>query len=536
MDTMNCSVAAWVSHELRTQLSYLVAPLDRVEQRFTNDPIVTDQLGTVRAYIDAVARLGDALLDDEAIAGGTFEAFPSPTDPLELAEEVVGRLRPIAAEHGIAFRLDADGLTREEISIDRGRTSRVLAALAETALRRTAPPGMVVLRVERHGSGLRGTVEYQNSGQSQQQELGCPLLQSARKLVTTLGGQLQQHDQIGKNRTIAATFPECKARESAPEVPAFYIPIPKPINPAAAPAFQSEDPQAPTVVVVEDEAHILRIYVATLKRRFTVYTASNGLEALPIIRRVRPQLVMTDHMMPTMTGAELLREMHADETTRRIPVMVVTAMATPELRDALKSHQASELLIKPVRPIDLLERADAVMEKGAQARQREARAQLDPLTETLCRSALLDRLRLYLKRGDAACLIMVDIDHFSQVNDLYGRRIGDQALVETAKAVSGAVREDDMVARWDGDSFAVLLTHINDAEAQSIANRVVQAVGQVRVDDGGASSGIVTVRLRASAGITATRPDELAEDTVDRVNEALRRAQVRGLGGVQRAA
>src|SRR5690606_14507821 len=108
------------------------------------------------------------------------------------------------------------------------------------------------------------------------------------------------------------------------------------------------------------------------------------------------------------------------------------------------------------------------------------RAMYDSLTGLHNRYHLEETLRTLLGRAEAkksmlSCL-MLDIDHFKRLNDTYGHEAGDQVLRETARVIQHALNERGMAFRYGGEEFLVILPEMNEAQAQTVANRLLMAI------------------------------------------------------------
>ena len=117
----------------------------------------------------------------------------------------------------------------------------------------------------------------------------------------------------------------------------------------------------PRVLLVED-APFLRYAFARLLRMhgFEVKEATDGREALDCLAEFRPQLVLTDLMMPVMDGVELIRQLHADPTTAEIPVVAITADATEQTERQARDAGAVDFITKPIDLPALLDRLRAI--------------------------------------------------------------------------------------------------------------------------------------------------------------------------------
>lgn len=112
----------------------------------------------------------------------------------------------------------------------------------------------------------------------------------------------------------------------------------------------------PTVLIVDDEAHMLRVTELSLRRgNLDLLIGHNGRQALEIARRVHPDLIVMDVLMPEMDGLTALREMKQDPTTADIPVIMLTARGHQVTRQDAENSGASLFLTKPFSPTRLLQ-------------------------------------------------------------------------------------------------------------------------------------------------------------------------------------
>jgi diguanylate cyclase len=152
------------------------------------------------------------------------------------------------------------------------------------------------------------------------------------------------------------------------------------------------------------------------------------------------------------------------------------------------------------------EKETAALKRNLDKAKRDA--EIDHLTGLPNRRAFDQRCQEEIARADGAggmALIMADIDHFKSVNDTYGHGLGDDALVAFAAALAGSTRDGDLVARLGGEEFCVLLPDGSIDEAERIAERIRQAVLEVRVEgiDRVLSASFGVARLGASEGVDA---------------------------------
>jgi diguanylate cyclase (GGDEF)-like protein len=170
--------------------------------------------------------------------------------------------------------------------------------------------------------------------------------------------------------------------------------------------------------------------------------------------------------------------------------------------------------------------ASAALSRAYSHREAEARASTDALTglpnrryfDEFC--ALLARRR---RSEDAIGILMVDIDKFKLLNDAHGHAVGDEVLRAVAGAIAGAVREDDVPARFGGEEFAVLLRNPHIDEAVEVGERIREAVSTLDLSRFGVAAASVSVGVAV-----ATVPDQPIADIIEQADRALYDAKRRG--------
>lgn len=157
-------------------------------------------------------------------------------------------------------------------------------------------------------------------------------------------------------------------------------------------------------------------------------------------------------------------------------------------------------------------------------------AMIDSLTGLHNQGAFRDRIAREIARsrrsGAPLSLVMLDIDHFRRVNDAYGYRAGDALLAEIGRALASAAREEDLVGRMNGETFAWLAVDSDGAGAMIVAERARRAVAGTEV------TGLCTVT--ASAGVAEHVPNETAGDLITRADAALQQAKAGGRDRIHR--
>lgn len=224
------------------------------------------------------------------------------------------------------------------------------------------------------------------------------------------------------------------------------------------------------VLIVEDAASLARLYAATLEQAGMIpEVLTRPLELLPTLERFRPDLILMDIYMPEVNGIELAQVIQQHRAYLGIPIIFLSAE-----RDPAKQLQALDLggdnfLTKPVEP-DNLVRAVAIRARHYQSLR--ALMIKDSLTGLLNHSRVLEQLDHELdraqRRHSPLSIALLDLDHFKSVNDRWGHVVGDQVIVSLARLLRERLRAVDIVGRYGGEEFLVILPDTALADAMRV--------------------------------------------------------------------
>jgi two-component system, cell cycle response regulator len=294
-----------------------------------------------------------------------------------------------------------------------------------------------------------------------------------------------------------------------------------------------------SAVLIIDDSRTMRAQTATALREahmdVATLEAQDPVEALRVLLAHPVDLVLCDLEMPRGGGHLLLRLVRERPELADLPVIMVTSRDEAPSRLLCLQLGAADYVARPFQPAELAARVgvhlrakrlrDQLEQKN---RELEALSRMDPLTELANRRALMDGLEREFARasrhGRSLSVCMLDIDHFKSVNDNHGHAVGDRVLVETAKTLTRQLRVHDLVGRYGGEEFVVVLGDTDLAGARILAERLRGAVAAMEIEIEG-----VRLPITASFGVSERQPDETEIDVLlRRADGALYEAKHRG--------
>jgi len=284
------------------------------------------------------------------------------------------------------------------------------------------------------------------------------------------------------------------------------------------------------VLIADDDPVARRILEALLgKYGYDVVSVCDGTEALEELQKPEgPNLVISDWMMPGMDGLELCRKSRELNRSDYIYFIILTTKGRKE--DTVQGLEAGadDYLVKPFDQSELRCRIK-IGERILDLERRIVRlASTDHLTGVLNRRAFVERMEGEVQRssreGTPLSLVLVDIDHFKQINDRFGHQAGDLVLQRFVETLLESVRPYDFVGRHGGEEFVVCLPGTDADQAGHVAERMRKEVEETRIE---LVDGTETLQLTASFGVASSRQG--SKETVDsltrRADEAMYRAK-----------
>ena len=230
------------------------------------------------------------------------------------------------------------------------------------------------------------------------------------------------------------------------------------------------------IAVVDDDVTNLKIARELLiQNDMKVSVAKSGRIFLNFIKNNSPDLVLLDIRMPEMDGFEVLknlRKYEEEEGLQKIPVIFLTADETENIESEGLALGAADFVRKPFNKDVLLKRITNILRNTQTIHNLTKDATTDKLTGFLNKASAIEEMK-NLCRNEQGALIILDLDCFKLINDLYGHDMGDNILRVFSKIVKRNLRADDVVGRIGGDEFIVFGKNIPyDSVVDGIVSRI----------------------------------------------------------------
>ncbi|MBS0423430.1 MAG: diguanylate cyclase [Proteobacteria bacterium] len=316
----------------------------------------------------------------------------------------------------------------------------------------------------------------------------------------------------------------------------FPQPFHKMMNASAPRPEKSSNAASLRILLVEDDlsSQILIKELLANALGHTVFTTSNGQQALALAMEVLPHIVITDWMMPVMNGLELTESLRATDWGQNLYVIMLTSIEDEE--EVIKAFDAGvdDYVTKPInlrafrarlraawhyrqlqesweRDREQLKRFAA--ELAVTNRKLEYYALTDMLTELPNRRSGMETLAetwsVANRSNQLMAVMLLDIDHFKAINDTHGHAVGDKVLKELSAIIRKTARKGDTFCRMGGEEFLVVC-QLGNSDAKSIilfAERLRQQISQRKIN-----IGEIDIQITISIGVALKEPGVKSED------------------------
>jgi|GEM_PF-563980 len=391
LDGIKSEFFANVSHELRTPLTLILGPIEKLlrDASRLNDDERRD-LEVVKRNAATLLKHVNDLLDVAKLDADKMSISYAAMDLSRLVRLVASHFDALAPERGISFHVDTAAAMPAQIDPD--KVERIVLNLLSNAFKFTPAGGRVRVSVTEANDGKDALIAVQDSGPGVRQEDRELIFQRFRQ---SDGGAARAFGGTGLGLSIARDFVHLHGGTiGVTEAPGggalfqvllpLHAPAGWPVRPlpdtdsvaerhaivrgtleelatgdmprSAAHAGIAAGEDRPVILVVEDNPELNRFIVDNLAGEFTVANAFDGVEGLELARRIRPDLIVTDIMMPRMSGDRMIAGLRQDPSFDRTPVLILSAKADDGLRTRLLADGAQDYVVKPFSAQELLSR------------------------------------------------------------------------------------------------------------------------------------------------------------------------------------
>ena len=383
-----------VSHEFRTPLTLMLGPLEEMLNRSEAVPQEAhEQLEVVHRNSLRLLKLVNTLLDFSRIEAGRIQASFEPADLAAFTRDLASAFRSTMEKAGLRFDVECGALSGQTF-IDRDMWEKIVFNLLSNAFKFTFEGGVAislkeesgnaVLRVSDTGTGIPANElpkiferfhRVQNARSRTHEGTGIGLA-LVHELVKIHGGLIDVESRMGEGTAFTVRIPFGSSHLPAERIgtsrqqastglrsevfveeAAHWIPTETPGSPAKS---QKSGVQAKLqrVLVADDNADMRQYISNLLRERYDVVIVGDGVEALNSARKNKPDLIVSDIMMPRMDGVELLNEIRGDDALKTVPVILLSARAGGEAQVEGIEHGADDYLVKPFGGRELLARIE----------------------------------------------------------------------------------------------------------------------------------------------------------------------------------
>lgn len=285
----------------------------------------------------------------------------------------------------------------------------------------------------------------------------------------------------------------------------------------------SEEPLR--VLIVDDEPEAAAYHALLLEEAgMTARQVHHPAEALTALERFNPDLLLIDVYMPVCSGEELANIIRQQPEHLGLPIIYLSSETDSQKQISAMAAGVEAFITKPVQPNELVSAVRLRAERLRLLRSLMTRDSMTGLYNHSTTTELINKTLFQAHRENTQhAMAMIDIDHFKQVNDTHGHLAGDQVIITLARLLKSRLRLSDIIGRYGGEEFVVLLKSIDADKAAKLIDSLRNDFSQVDFH-----AGDVRFRCTFSAGIGGFPEQPSTESLRLSADQALYRAKRQG--------
>lgn len=243
-----------------------------------------------------------------------------------------------------------------------------------------------------------------------------------------------------------------------------------------------EIPEPYRILIVDDDPFISGRHATILEAAgMEVYEVNNPLKIMEPLSEFKPDLILTDMHMPECSGIELAMTIRQISSVYSIPIVFLSSETDTGKQFHAMCMGGDAFLTKPVIPERLISAVAGRAERMKYLRSFMVRDSLTGLyNHTTLKEHLEDLVTLFIRGKGELCFAMIDLDHFKRVNDAYGHVMGDNVLISLARMLGQRLRTSDIIGRYGGEEFAVVLPDCSLDKAVALLDQLRESFGKLR--------------------------------------------------------
>ncbi|HZX52150.1 MAG TPA: diguanylate cyclase [Pseudomonas sp.] len=295
--------------------------------------------------------------------------------------------------------------------------------------------------------------------------------------------------------------------------------------------FAQQNGEPYRVMIVDDDHDLASRYSLVLRGAdMLVETVQNPELILATMASFNPEVLLLDINMPNYGGPELAQIIRFNDDWLRVPIIYLSAETAITRQMGALVKAGDDFITKPISDNSLI---TTVFARAQRARLLSNALSRDSLTGLLKHADIKEQVALEqergLRSGKSASVVMLDIDHFKQVNDNYGHVVGDSVIRALANLLRQRLRRIDSLGRYGGEEFLAVLPDCSAAQAERIVDEIRQQFSAICF-----SAGDREFNVTLSAGI-AGAPGLTASELMEQADRALYQAKHSGRNQVRLA-
>jgi diguanylate cyclase (GGDEF)-like protein len=282
-----------------------------------------------------------------------------------------------------------------------------------------------------------------------------------------------------------------------------------------------DPPAEPIRVLIAEDDENFSVWLASIARRLglTVITATNGEDALRKLTEAHFDLLISDFAMPRKDGLALIAEVRANPVTSGLYAVMLTAHDELSVKVTALTLGYDDFLAKGCTEVEVVAKVAAARrilarQRALDADAREWRdiANHDELTRVATRRFFFEQAERHLAQGENIAVVLFDLDDFKRINDDHGHLTGDRVLKDMGALFLRRTRSDDVIARYGGDEFVLLVHNLTVDETRAVAERLAAELSSLQWHERGATvQAGVTIGMGCSSLIPGATIQQLLE-------------------------